>query len=451
MTVSRKPILLLLVALALLVGGLAGWNAYSAEAELKGTSLFAFPGDWSRVPVKDLALFYPGQASWEFLTGDEHPGSEFIQDGESCNTCHEGTEGELGEALVEGGPNERDPISGKAPIVNLKAQAAYDDDYAYFRFQWRSDDPGANHTLWQFDGTKWVKAGGPKPDVTKKGEAPSYEDRLSILVTDTTIPAYDGSKATFSSAGCFVTCHDSMRAMPGEPTTAQVQAHPRLGNAGMKKSDIRKYLLITRNPGGGAGSWDNLKDQQELLELQKQGLFLDLWQWRAARSNPVGYASDDWVFEYRNSDKGKAPFTQPAEPTYAFDKSVTGFSAIPREKLSEMGYRGALIVGKNSVPIDKAGGFNNGDVLPQYVLRDPDGSAADVMANSSYKDGVWTIELRRRLNTGNPDDKALAEGNTYDIGIAIHDDHVSNRRHYVTFPMKLGMGVAGDIQAVRVK
>ncbi|KKU99682.1 MAG: hypothetical protein UY34_C0040G0008, partial [Parcubacteria group bacterium GW2011_GWA2_48_9] len=47
-------------------------------------------------------------------------------------------------------------------------------------------------------------------------------------------------------------------------------------------------------------------------------------------------------------------------------------------------------------------------------------------------------------------DKVLRPGRAYPIGFSIFDDTVSNRRHYVTLPLTLGLGVDGDVRAVKV-
>jgi hypothetical protein len=54
------------------------------------------------------------------------------------------------------------------------------------------------------------------------------------------------------------------------------------------------------------------------------------------------------------------------------------------------------------------------------------------------------------LNTGQADDKVLKPGTAYPIGFGIFDDTVSNRRHYVTLPLTLGLGAKGDVAAVKV-
>lgn len=71
--------------------------------------------------------------------------------------------------------------------------------------------------------------------------------------------------------------------------------------------------------------------------------------------------------------------------------------------------------GKTAVPLDPNTKFAVGDLLPQYLLRDPQGSGADVQASGRYADGHWVVELRRKLNTGNPDDKVLRPEKAYPV------------------------------------
>ena len=438
-------------AVLLLVTAIAGSCATLARgpAEVAGPRLFTFPGDWNKVPAKTITLFYPGQASWEFLTSDAHPGAPALEVG--CNTCHAGQQKTLGAKLVQAGQREADPIPGKAPSIDLTVRAAYDNEFAYFQFRWATATPHAVHTVWRYDGKQWVAWGGPKPDATKKGIPPSYEDRLAIIWDDPdNVQAFDGSKATFSQVGCWMTCHASMRAMPKDVPRSAIEPHPYWGRQGRKVGDIRKYLLISRTARDEAGGWDKVKPVAEVNRLKAAGKFLDLWQWRAARSNGVGYASDDWVLEYRNGDAGRAPFFSPSKPEFMYDEKITGFRAIPEVALpARMGQAG-LIQGKNAVAFDPNAKFAVGDLLPQYMLREPQGSSADVQAFGRYADGHWTVELRRKLNTGNADDKVLRPGKAYPVGFSIFDDTVSNRRHYVTLPLTVGLGMEGDIKAVKV-
>jgi len=442
----------LMVLVALLVAGVALATCTMLSLSQAPREI-AFTGDWEKIPAKTVTLFYPAQSSWEFLTSTAHPGAEPLKAGTSCATCHEplGGAAKLGSSLVKHAKLEPDPIAGKRPTVNISVKAAFDNEHIYFRFQWDSKEPGVTHTLWRYDGAKWVAWGGPKPDALKKGIPPSYEDRLAILIGERdAIPAYDGAKVTFSQAGCFITCHNSMRAMPREPSRQTLNAHPYWGEKGRRVGDIRKYLLLTRTGQDEAGAWDKVKSPGELEKLKKAGKFLDLWQWRAARSNPSGHAGDDYVFEYRLFDGGKNIFTTPNKPTWMYDPSKMGFAAIPEADLTKMLDKFPLVIGRNAIPFDPKASFKEGDILPQPVLQEPSGSVADVQANGVWENARWTVDLKRKLDTGNPDDRVLEPGKLYDIGFAVFEDKVSNRRHHVTLPpLTLGLEVDADIRAVR--
>jgi cytochrome c551/c552 len=421
----------------------AGNPASGLTIEARG--LFRFPGDWDKIEPETIVAFYPGQTSWQWLTGDRHAGSYGLSAGQGCSDCHQARE--LGDALVEEGPLEPDPILGKEPLKYVQLKAAYDDKNFYIRFKWESERPGQTHDLWRFDGDKWDNFGAPRPDADRDNTLASYEDRLAMIIDDHGLKASDDSEATFAQAGCFITCHNSMREMPHEPSRDLVEAHPYLGQKGLGRQDIRKYLLITRTGQDPAGAWDKLKAQEELDNLFEQGKFLDLWQWRAARSNPVGYAGDDFVFEYRKSDAGKQPFKTPDAPEWMYDADKVGFNAIPETLFDENIEKFPLIIDETAVRLDPEAGFKEGDILSRRILREPVGSAGDILANGYYADGAWTVELKRALDTGNPDDKALKQGKIYNIGIAIFDDHTSNRRHYVSLKKTLGIGVDADITA----
>ena len=436
-----------LLALAGIVGSCATLGG--SAREVAGPRLFPFPGDWAKIPAKTVTLLYPGQASWEYLTSNAHPGAAAMENG--CGACHAGQEQKLGAKLVTAGPREAEPIAGKAPTLDLAVRAAYDAEYVYFQFRWATATPHPLHTLWRFDGKQWVAWGGPKPDATKKGIPPSYEDRLTVLFDEpNNVPAADGAKATFSQVGCWMTCHNSMRAMPNDVPKTALDPHPYWGSQGRKVGDIRKYLLITRTSQDAAGAWDKVKPATDLNALKAAGKFLDLWQWRAGRSNAVGYASDDWVLEYRNTDAGQAPFFSRPKPEFMFDEKALGFRAMPEKDLQARLGQAALVEGKTAVPLTPQATFAEGDLLPQYIQRLPQGSGTDVQAFGRYADGHWVVEIRRRQVTGHPDDKALRPGTAYPVGFSVFDDTVSNRRHYVSLPLTVGIGVAGDVQAVKV-
>jgi hypothetical protein len=69
-----------------------------------------------------------------------------------------------------------------------------------------------------------------------------------------------------------------------------------------------------------------------------------------------------------------------------------------------------------------------------------------------WHDGTWTVVWSRKMNTGHPeDDKILQEGKSYTFGFAVHDDNVTTRFHQVSFPLQVGFGAEGDIEATKVE
>jgi cytochrome c551/c552 len=416
-----------------------------ASREVAGPRLFPFPGDWAKIPAKAVTLLYPGQASWEYLTSNAHPGAAAMENG--CGACHAGQEQKLGAKLVTAGPREAEPIAGKAPTLDLAVRAAYDAEYVYFQFRWATATPHPLHTLWRFDGKQWVAWGGPKPDATKKGIPPSYEDRLTVLFDEpNNVPAADGAKATFSQVGCWMTCHNSMRAMPNDVPKTALDPHPYWGSQGRKVGDIRKYLLITRTSQDAAGAWDKVKPAAELNALKAAGKFLDLWQWRAGRSNAVGMPVTTGCWSTGTPTPAAPLFSRP-KPEFMFDREDAGF-APSREKISGRVGQAAWSRGRPRCHWPQAT-FAEGDFL-RSTFSAPAGQRRGCPTFGRYADGHWVVEIRRKQVTGHPDDKALRPGPAYPVGFAVFDDTVSNRRHYVSLPLTVGIGVAGDVQAVKV-
>jgi hypothetical protein len=204
-------------------------------------------------------------------------------------------------------------------------------------------------------------------------------------------------------------------------------------------------------------SWDKTKSAEEIAKLKADGRFLDLMQWRVARSNPVGMADDGYVLEYRLFDEGKNPFSWNVDrktmtPKYMFDAAKVGFKALRAEDIGDATKPAAIVREENAVPYDPNAGWKEGDILPGRLVSraDAKGSAADNdRAKGEWKDGMYTVVFRRKLDTGHPaDDKILSVGGVYTIGLAVHDDNVTTRFHHVSFPLSLGIGVDADITAV---
>ncbi len=402
--------------------------------------------DWTKIPATTVVLFYPGQSSYEWLRKD-HLGAKAVQAGQACVTCHIGSEKARGEKLVKGGPLEPTPVKGKNGSIDLRVQVAYDAKNAYFRFQWKTQNPypGIEHQYLRFDGKEWKVYGYPKLDqVVRDGKQPGiYEDRMTVMIDDGKVPG-------FSQQGCWLTCHDGQRDMPQTASADDAKANALL--SAIKKNDLRKYLPSTRTD---PANWKTGKSLDEIAKIKADGGFVDLIQWRAHRSHGVGMADDGYVLEYRNSDAGKDMFSGNADPKthapkFMWDEKKVGYRSITAKQLRKGEH--FLIREQNAVPFDANAGWKEGDLIPDYVLsrEDAKGSAADNNAIAGWKDGMWTVVLVRPLGLTNDDDKALKEGGVYNVGFAVHDDNITTRGHHVSFVRTLGIGANADIRAVKL-
>jgi hypothetical protein len=418
-------------------------------AAFAGPVLAADPAtiNWGKIPASQITLFYPGQSSYEWVRGKQHKGAEEVTRGDSCFSCHEGEEKRKGARIVKGGEIEPMPVKGKAGWVDLSVQAAYDAQNAYFRFQWKTQNPfpGTEHQYLRFDGTEWKVYGYPKLDkVVQDGKEPGiYEDRMTLMIDDGKVPG-------FAAQGCWLTCHDGQRDMPRQFTKEEVAANALL--TAIKKNDVRKFLPATRTD---PSDWKTGKSVDEIAAIKASGGFVDLIQWRAHRSHAVGMADDGYVLEFRLSDAGKDMFSGNADakthqPKYMWDAAKVGYKSIVEGDLRKADH--FLIREKNAVPFDPNAGWKAGDMIPDYVVSraDAQGSAADNNAIASWKDGKWTVVILRPLGLATGDDKALKEGGVYNVGFAVHDDNITTRGHFVSFPLRLGFGAEADIKAVKL-
>jgi len=414
----------------------------SMSAFAAGSAFAADPAtiDWSKIPATNVPLFYPGQSSYEWLRSNAHPGAGMVKNNGACLACHTGKEKAMGEKIVKGGPLEPTPVKGKNGYVDLKFQAAYDAKNAYFRYQWptAANHPGVDYPYYRFDGKEWKIYGFPRLDkVVQEGKQPPlYEDRMSIMIDDGKVPG-------FAQQGCWLTCHQGERDMPGEASKDDAQK-------AIKKNDIRKYLPVARTD---PSDWRTAKSPEEIAKIKAAGGFVDLVQWRAARSNPVGGVDDGYVLEFRNFDSGKNHFAsnldgKTKQPNFMYDAAKFGSKAVTADQVRKKD--NYLIKGVNAVPFDANAGWKEGDMVPRYVLGQAEGSAADNKGTGSWKDGVWTVVVVRPLGLANADDKSLKDGGVYSIGFAAHDDNITTRGHHVSFPKTLGFGVKADIQAVKL-
>jgi hypothetical protein len=316
----------------------------------------------------------------------------------------------------------------------------------FFRYRWPAGKPFIYHDMLRFEGGKWVRYGGSVAGPQPQG---IYEDRVTMLVDDGGVPE-------FARYGGYVTIGDRMRFFTDEATPKEVKAHPYLGQK-RKQSEVGKHLPATRKD---IGNWASVVPEADLAALRKAGYFLDLWHWRAHRSNPIDASDDQYVFDARYGDAGKGPFTTnwdaaKKQPLFMFDERKTGFRALKWDDLTQrkLGFDDIYyITATTAVPFDANREWKEGDTIPRRLLRTGEGSRFDVsvVGKARWKDGYWDVTLKRAMDTGNPtDDKIMVDKRVYNVAFAVHRNAFGSRWHVVSLPVTLGLDRDAELKAVR--
>ena len=236
--------------------------------------------DWSGVEAKTVTLFYPGQASFEWIQNSrEHSGARaFLRAGDRCSECHAKELKDIGAKLVSGNKAEASPIPGKRPFIDLAVQAAHDSERLYFRFQWR-DGPH-----------------NPVPFVSGGRMDADNKVKLAVMIAGTGIERVE-------QAGCWVTCHHDSRYMPDAPKPEALNATP-LAQTMALRDGITKYLAETRTQvelrgedGKPRGGGLNLKSKDEIAALAKNGTFMDIVRFRSGQGPDNGHVLEQRLAE----------------------------------------------------------------------------------------------------------------------------------------------------------
>ncbi len=146
----------------------------------------------------------------------------------------------------------------------------------------------------------------------------------------------------------------------------------------------------------------------------------DLWHWKAARSNPAGFADDTWLTAIsekkggRKSDAGEGG----DQKNITEDKSKPRYMSAAGKSLDGDG----ILLASHAVEITDYAVFNEGDTLTYRMPKMPSGSRADIKAVSRWENGEWTVMLTRKLDTGNPDDTAFNPKRKYNFAMALFDN-----------------------------
>lgn len=334
-----------------------------------------------------------------------------------------------GTGIVKDDP-ERNIVIPDELMSELQVKVAYDGEDIWFRYRWPVERPAIFNDVLVYNDGKWEKRGGetlgPNPDFLT-------EDRVAMMIDDGSVPL-------FSRYGGYITIGDGLTTFTGTPETDEERT---------------KYLPSTRTD---PNDFETVRPESDLEKLRAAGQFIDLWQWRSSRSNPIGLGDDGFVAEERGGDEGTGPYTtnfdkETGQPKYMFNPDVAGYRALAINDVvsGQVGFNDTYyLAAETAVPFDPNYAWKNGDTIPRRYLRPETGSRGDVVqpAAARWRNGFWDVTLRRKMDTGNPlDDKIFRDGGSYDLAFAVFRNASTMRWHYVTLPVSLGLGEPAQIEA----
>ncbi|WP_170423908.1 NapC/NirT family cytochrome c [Ruegeria arenilitoris] len=240
--------------------------------------------DWAAVPSADMKLFYPGQASFEWVqNGRSHGGARpLTKGGDQCTTCHAAELDAIGNKIVAGGELEPTPIPGKRGVIDATVQAAHDDANLYIRLQW----PDAAHN--------------PAPFVDGGKMDPDNQIKVAMMITGTGIELGD-------QVGCWASCHADNSYMPFDPGADAIAANSDVSGRLTNQDTVTKYISESRTEveikgrrGKPLGGWDKLQAAEQIQQYLNDGTYLDL-----TRVYADGSATNGYLLEQRVANDGE--------------------------------------------------------------------------------------------------------------------------------------------------
>lgn len=141
---------------------------------------------------------------------------------------------------------------------------------------------------------------------------------------------------------------------------------------------------------------------------------MDVWHWKAQRTNPITFLDDQYW------DNGGRKNDAVISGTFGTD-NITGSLPISMGP-DALSNQEPWLLTSTAIPFVNSG-WAAGDKIPGYILNDAPnpitGSRSDVSAKGIFNQatGYWTLEIARKLNTGNADDFVvdLINGNYFTV------------------------------------
>ncbi len=257
--------------------------------------------------------------------------------------------------------------------TTVQMKSLYDDQYVYFLMTYKDPTYSMNRFPWmqQEDGS-WKQLAN-KDDTGHDNTY--YEDKFAIL--------WDINSDGFAEKGCNAACH---RADDGKV------------NGIKTKSPARKYT--------------------------KPGQTIDMWHWKGVRTNPNGQIDDQYIDSNTDPDKNKGWGRK--------GDHKTGGGYVNNVENKQPKFVAPMLTEDSVVIFDAekqpfTADYSKTKRIPGIVTKPFSGSRGDIATVGVWKDGVWTLEIKRKLVTkgehaATQDVQFDDMSKVYPFGVAVFDN-----------------------------
>ena len=296
-----------------------------------------------------------------------------------------------------------DPFTGESYRYSLRG--GHDGEYLYLLFEWEDDTDSKDRQSWYFDevDSKWKQENKYANHKNDK----FYEDKFGFM-----FPI--GEPEGFAANTCFATCHTSLSSpQPGEKVT-------------------RHYM---KNEGELTDFWHWKRDRHALAEACDDGFVQ--WEDDFGMASANGRKNDgntDINSPYSTGMKFTDP-DGPVGPKYVIPGRENYYWIAQSEidngtakAVTDVALDGTLTYDGGT--IDPNGdpsysqGFGN-KRMPSIIINPGLGESdgrGEVQVRAEHIGSGWQLEIRRKLNTGDPTDAVFVIGESIPFGLAIFNN-----------------------------
>jgi hypothetical protein len=168
---------------------------------------------------------------------------------------------------------------------------------------------------------------------------------------------------------------------------------------------------------------------------RKPGETIDMWHWKSVRSNPIGKMDDQFVDDTKDPAKNKNWGRKGDDKLgggYKNNVNSNKSAPIVMNKSDRENNPYWVMQNLKTPFVDK---FSTGDTVPGIILGDFTGSRGDINSKGKWANGIWTIEIERKLVTSGKNAKLqdVQFDNTskkYNFGLSVFDNTQINHLYH---------------------